>query len=80
MLIEAFEYKKCAPAAKNFMTYLFEQKDIFVSELENREKKTIAAMISKTAFTHCIMYMVKTNELAKEFVERDGFKIFKLFL
>ena len=62
------------------MTYLFEQKDIFISDYESRDKKPQTAMLSKTAFTHCIMYMVKTNELAKDFVDRDGFKLFKLLL
>lgn len=79
MLIEAYEYKKCAQAAKNFMIFLFEQKDIYIAQAQ-RVKNPKIAMLSKTAFTHCLMYMVKTNELAKDFVDRQGFQLFKALL
>jgi hypothetical protein len=72
MLIEAYEYKKCAVAAKNFMNYLFDQSDTFMKQ-QSGAKGAPQAYLSKIAFTHCMMYMVKTNELARDFVDRKGF-------
>ena len=79
MIIEAYEYKKCAQAARNFLLFLFEQKDIFVQQAKNVKNPKLA-MLSKVCFTHCLMYMVKTNELAKDFVDRQGFQLFKVLL
>ena len=67
MLIEAVEYKNCEQVAKSFLNYLFEQKD------------TPAAM-SREAFTHCLMFLLKTNELALEFIEKRGMNIFHRML
>lgn len=80
MLIEANEFKKCALSAKNFMNFLFEQKDIFLSNVGAQGKAIKPTMLSKVCFTHCLMYMVKTNELARDFVDRQGFRLIKAFL
>jgi hypothetical protein len=81
MLIEAVEYKKCAIPAKNFMNFLFEQKDVFINMFANpKSKAPKQSMLSKLAFTHCLMYMVKTNELARDFVDRQGFQLLRGFL
>jgi len=79
ILIEAYEYKKCAVAAKNFMNYLFDQSDTFMKQ-QSGAKSAPQASLSKIAFTHCIMYMVKTNELARDFVDRKGFHLMQGFL
>lgn len=60
ILIEAVEYKNCAVAARQFLTYLFEHR---------RQLSTIC-------FTHCLMFLLKTNELASEFVNKRGFEIY----
>jgi V-type H+-transporting ATPase subunit H len=73
MLIEAVTYEKCVEQARNFLNYLFEQKDHFLNQ-------TGDAKLSKQAFTHSIMYLLKTNELAQDFVDRQGFKLMKMFL
>jgi hypothetical protein len=78
MLIEAYEFKKCAHAARNFMLYLFDQKDIFVENYSQHKKKP--AFLSKIAFTTALMYMVKTNELARDFCDRQGFFLMKCLL
>lgn len=81
MLIEAYEFKKCAIPAKNFMNFLFEQKDIFIQQFSNpNNKNQKQASLSKPAFTHCLMYMIKTNELARDFVDRQGFQMMRGFL
>lgn len=79
MLIEAYEFKKCAIPAKNFMNYLFEEKDKFIQN-QGSKGKPRDTMLSKICFTHCLMYMVKTNELARDFVDRQGFQLLKGFL
>lgn len=66
MLIEAHEYKNCQMEAKQFLNWLIEQK-----------KKP---NISLHAYTFAIMYLVKTNELAKEFVDQGGFELFSNYL
>ena len=53
--------------AKNFLNYLLEHK-------EN------ARALSREAFTHCLMFMLKKNELALEFIERRGMTIFHRML
>jgi len=66
MLIEAHEYKNCQQEAKQFQNWLIEQK-----------KKP---NISLHAYTFAIMYLVKTNELAKDFVDQGGFELFSNYL
>lgn len=61
MLIEALEYKNCQDVASNFLNYLFEIKD-----------KPDA--MSREAFTHCLMFLLKTNDLARDFIDRKGMK------
>lgn len=80
MLIEANEFKKCALSAKNYMNFLFEQKDLFMANMGKVGKEVKPTMLSKVCFTHCLMYMVKTNELARDFVDRQGFQLIKAFL
>lgn len=60
ILIENLEYKNCAVAARQFLSYLFENR---------RQLHTIC-------FTHCLMFLMKTNELALEFVNKRGFEIY----
>jgi len=37
-------------------------------------------MLSKHAYTFCLMYLVKTNELARDFEHNGGFEIFSKML
>ena len=67
MLIEAVDYKNCEQTAKSFLNYLFEQKD-------NPQA------MSRESFTHCLMFLLKTNELAKEFIDKRGMEIFHRML
>jgi len=66
MLIEAHEYKNCQIEAKQFMNWLLEQKQ--------------KPNISMPAYTFALMYLLKTNELAKEFVDQGGFELFHQYL
>lgn len=66
MLIEAHEYKNCQIEAKQFMNWLLEQK--------------LNPSVSLHAYTFALMYLLKTNELAKEFVTQGGFEIFHRYL
>ncbi len=36
--------------------------------------------LSENAYTFSLMYMLKTNELAKDFVDQGGFDLFSQFL
>ena len=67
MLIEAVEYKNCEEPAKHFLNYLIDQKD--------KDKN-----MSREAFTHCLMFLLKTNELAKKFIDTQGMDIFHRML
>lgn len=66
MLIENVEYKNCAVAARNFLTYLF--------DVRSQNKLSIIA------YTHCMMFLLKTNDLALEFVNKRGFEMYKELL
>lgn len=55
MMIEAHEYKNCHIEAKQFMNWLIEQKQ--------------NPSLNINAYTFSLMYLLKTNELAKEFVD-----------
>lgn len=66
MLIEAHEYKNCPQQAKEFMNYLLEMKE--------------QPKLSLPAYTFALMYLLKTNELAKDFVENGGFELFHRYL
>ena len=70
ILIEAVDYSNNAEKAsqhlqvsKNFLNYLLEHKD-------NK------AVLSREALTHCLMFVLKKNELAREFIDRRGMAIF----
>ena len=67
MLIEAHGYSKCEETANYFLKYLIEFQD------DQR-------MLSKYAYTHCLMYLLKINELAEIFVSKMGFSILKKIL
>ena len=67
MLIEAVEYKNCEQTARSFLNYLFDQKD-------NPQA------MSRETFTHCLMFLLKTNELAQEFIDKRGMNIFHRML
>lgn len=66
MLIEAHEYKNCVSESRQFLNWLLEQK----SRLR----------LSIHAYTFSLMYILKTNELAREFIEQNGFDLFAGFL
>ena len=51
MLIEQYDYSKCTDNANHFLNYLIEH-------AENE------SMLSRTTYSHCLMYLLKTNELA----------------
>lgn len=63
MMVEAYGYKNCSDHAQHFLTHLIDMRD--------REHD-----MSREAFTHCLMFMLKTNELAKKFVDTQGMDIF----
>ena len=67
MLIETYGFAKCQDNASYFLNYLLENKD--------NEK-----MLSRYAYTHCLMYLLKINELAQIFVNKAGFLILKSIL
>ena len=66
MLIEAHEYKNCSIEAKQFMNWLVEMKQ--------------NPTLNINAYTFALMYLLKTNELAKEFVDQGGFELFHRYL
>jgi hypothetical protein len=66
MLIEAVEYKNCSADANAFMDWLLSQK----TEMR----------LSLHAYTFSLMYLLKTNELAKIFVQNGGFQLFAGYL
>jgi hypothetical protein len=66
MLIEAVEYKNCVNEGRQFLNWLLEQKHDL--------------RVSIHAYTFCLMYLLKTNELAREFVDQSGFALFSKFL
>lgn len=67
MLIEAVEYKNCEAKAKAFLSHLIDMKDATNG-------------MSREAFTHCLMFLLKTNELAKKFVDSQGMIIYQKML
>ena len=67
MLIEVRGYQRCAEQAQYFLNYLIEHQDS-------------NSILSKQCYTHCLMYLLKTNELAEIFVNRMGFQILKKIL
>lgn len=66
MLIEAHEYKNCANESRQFLNWLLEQKT--------------KLRLSTHAYTFSLLYVLKTNELAKEFTEQNGFDLLANFL
>ena len=64
IFIEALGYKNCSDPAKKFLTYLFESRK----------------NLSVHCFTHCMMYLLKTNELAEKFTNKGGFNELKRLL
>lgn len=62
----AVEFKNCEQEAKTFLNWLLEQK-----------RKLI---LSVHAYTFCLMYLLKTNELAQDFVDQNGFELFSTYL
>ena len=67
MLIESYDYSKCSENANHFLNYIIEHQ-----ENEN--------MLSRYAYSHCLMYLLKINELAKIFISKNGFSILKKIL
>jgi V-type H+-transporting ATPase subunit H len=65
-LIEAHEYKNCEEQARQFLNWLLEQRD--------------KMQLSTHAYTFCLMYLLKTNELASEFERSGGFTVFSKLL
>lgn len=65
-LIEATQYKNCESQARDFLNWLLEQRGKY--------------QVSKQAYTFALMYLLKTNELAREFERSGGFDIFNNFL
>ena len=70
ILIEAVDYSNNAEKAashlqvsKNFLSYLIEHKD---------DKNSL----SREALTHSLMFVLKKNELAREFIDRRGMTVF----
>ena len=61
-LIEATQYKNCETAAREFLNWLLEQRG--------------KLQVSEQAYTFSLMYLLKTNELAREFERSGGFDIF----
>ena len=68
MLIDAYEYDMCKDTARQFLNFLLQQRD-------DQERK-----LSDNAYTTCLMYLLKSNELAREFVDQRGFEIMQKFL
>jgi len=68
MLIEAVEYENCRDEARQFLNYMLQQRD-------DKDRK-----VSDTCYTTCLMYLLKANELAREFVDQRGFEIMQKFL
>ena len=66
MLIEAHEYKNCPDESRRFLNWLLEQKG--------------KPRLSLHAYTFTLMYLLKTNELAQEFVNYGGFDLFANYL
>lgn len=62
MKIRARGFKNCEKAAREFLNWIMPQRG-------NQN-------LSKQAYTFSLMYLLKTNELAYEFVRSQGFKIF----
>ena len=62
----AREYKNCELNARQFLTWLMQQKD--------------KLQVSKPAYTFSLLYLLKTNEMAKEFERSGGFEIFARLL
>ncbi len=65
-LIEATGYKNCESSAREFLNWLLEQRGNI--------------QVSKQAYTFALMYLMKTNELARDFERSGGFDIFSKFL
>lgn len=67
IIIEAYDIKNCREDAHSFLTMLMEHKD---------DPKFLAP----EAYSHCLMYLMKCNELALKFIERRGFHILQKLL
>jgi len=63
LLIEAEKFEKCSKHAREFLNWLMTQKDI--SNLT----------VSCQSYTSSLLILLKTNELAHEFSDKQGFKI-----
>ena len=64
IFIEALEYKNCTAVAKKFLTHLFDSRKD----------------LSVHCYTHCLMYLLKTNDLAEKFTNKGGFNILRELL
>lgn len=53
--------------ARNFLIYLL-------------DNKYNTKALSRHAYTHCLMYLLKTNELAQMFVQKQGFAVLQNIL
>jgi hypothetical protein len=73
LLIDAEKYEKIEDDAKHFMTTLMIQKEM---GFEGRDKP----LVSLNALSFALMTMSKTNQLAREFSNANGFKILNQFL
>jgi len=69
-LICEFEAHNCANVAESFLYYV----------LDSQGDNSRAAMLSIRNMTNCIMFLVKSNTLAKKFIEHRGFVRMELLL
>lgn len=67
IIIEAYDMKNCSEHAYAFLTLLMEHKD---------DPKFLAPEV----YSHCLMYLMKINQLAVQFIERRGFHILQKML
>ena len=66
-MVEALEYKNCEKEAREFLQWLLQQ---------NYDQPSI----SNQAFSFAFMYLLKSNELAREFYDKQGFELLGRFL
>ena len=76
MLIEAHEYRNCAEESKSFLNWIWDQRPVFDVKRKGESK----TRLSTSAYTFALMYLLKTNELAQEFVRYGGFELFANYL
>jgi hypothetical protein len=71
MTIQAYEATNCRETAKNFMNYVMESQG-------GHGRPT--ALLSVRCMSNCLMFLLKSNELAAQFVEKRGFVTLKKLL